>query len=294
MVTFTADYCFCSLVNKMPNPIELNSPITFHINNSLSVRLYPDNRPCNLEISALQKGLVLLKNGLELIEEGAGFGVPVIKYSDHCFFSGSAQTYVHEMDDNKAVFTKLFDLNTISRKQIYGAFIQEDLYSIFQKSFERAYHGRKNLRAIFDWLIWLRKSLGVETQFVNVESRGKVAVTYSCSCNQVSIHIDLSALNCFDCKEILILNEQGANFFRKYSDSSGKTLLNDKIEAWEKVSAEYASMSDLSGQLSFSLKNVGGSLFRGREFVPQRFCWSGLAFALNPEIRYFEYNIVLE
>jgi len=138
----------------------------------------------------------------------------------------------------------------------------------------------------------LRKSLGVETRFVSVESRGKVAVTYFCSCNQVSIRIDLSALNCFDCKEILILNEQGDNFFRKYSDSSGKILFDYKIEAWEKVSAEYASLSDLSGQLSFSLKNVGGSLFRGREFVLDRFCWSGLVFALNPKVRYFDYNIL--
>ena len=74
-----------------------NRPITLQLTDRLSVRLYRDCRPSCLETGALQKGLVLLLDGKELIEEGVGFGVPVVKYEDKTFFSSKADVSIKKI-----------------------------------------------------------------------------------------------------------------------------------------------------------------------------------------------------
>ena len=64
---------------------------TVSLGSNLALRIYPDSRPHNLETAQLQKGLVLMVNGKEVVEEGIGFGVPVVIFSDKTYFSSSAQ-----------------------------------------------------------------------------------------------------------------------------------------------------------------------------------------------------------
>jgi hypothetical protein len=53
-------------------------PATMAFGSSLALRAYADTRPHVGKITPLQKGLVLVQDGQELIEEGYGFGTPIV------------------------------------------------------------------------------------------------------------------------------------------------------------------------------------------------------------------------
>ena len=290
-----------TVYSKMPHgesrvdPIRLNEPAVFSSTNAISFRLYPDNRPRNLEIAPLQKGLVMIFRGKELIEEGAGFGLPIAKYEDNTFFSSTAYLYSERQSDGSVILRKVFSLDAVSKKQVRGASVNDAFYTVLHKNFERAYLKRESLRSIFDWTMWLRKMLGVTTQFVRVKQRGLVAITYHCFPGIVEVRVNLSALDKTGAQEILILNEQGASAFRMYSDTNGVVLYDRQIGAWAKVTAKQAAFSDKQRQVSFVLEQKpNASLIRGREAIKDRFSWAGMTYALSPIVSHFEYTIRLE
>jgi hypothetical protein len=143
-------------------------------------------------------------------------------------------------------------------------------------------------------LIQIRKSLGLHTQFVTAESKGKVTVTYRLSSDSIRVQADLSELRGLGCREVLIMNEAGPTFFTRYSDRSGLELVEDDIGAWNRVEASEASLSDLGGTVFFSLRNVEGAyLYRGWERIKGGLSWAGLSYSVKPFRPSFEYSIEL-
>ena len=262
--------------------------------NQVSLRLYRDSSPHYLEIASLQKGLVLSLDGKELIEEGIGFGVPVIKYREKTFFSSSAECSIQK-NGNLRTLVKRFALDTVSRKRVWKAsYINDEFYRFFHKLFERAYLGHKSLVPVFNRIMELRRIMRVQTEFIKVKPQGTITFKYSCQPNIIEIQVDLSDLEIDGCQEILILNEQGSTFFRKYFDTSGLRLFDEKIGAWEMVRAEEASLSDEKETLTFTLRNRDASaLFRGWEKTRGRFSWAGLGYSLRPTLFTFDYVIKL-
>jgi hypothetical protein len=107
--------------------------------------------------------------------------------------------------------------------------------------------------------------------------------------------VDFSAIDMNNCREILILNEQGASFFRQIFDNSGVLLRDNEIGPWTKVTAKQASFSDIHRRLSFSLENIkGATLYRGREKVADRFSWAGMTYSLNTSESFFTYTVRIE
>jgi hypothetical protein len=267
---------------------------TLNMGNRISFRLYKNTRPHYLEIAPLQKGLVLIFDGKELIEEGVGFGVPVVKYQDKTYFSSSAQSSLRE-ERNRSILIKSFNLDTISRKRLgRTSYVNDDFYSFFHKLFEKAYLSHKRLTPVFNVIMELRRALKVQTDFVKVAQRGKITVTYTCFPDAVEVEFDFSKLERAGCQEILVLNEQGSTFFTRYSDTFGLSLSDGSIGAWERVRAEWASLSDANQTLYFTLANTKAApLFRGWERTKGRFSWAGLSYSLPPTVSTFNYAIRL-
>jgi hypothetical protein len=233
-------------------------------------------------------------DGQELVEEGVGFGVPVVKFDDNTYFSSSAFTAIN--NSNKyPTLVKSFSIDTVSRKRIgKGPYIKDGFYSFLSRLFEKAYLRYKRQRLFFDKIMELRNVLEITTEFVKVKPRGSITFKYSFLPNLIQVEVDLSALYWTGRKEILILNEQGSGFFRKYFDSDGLTLFDKQIGAWEQVEAEEASMSDVRGNLTFTLKNKKmARLYRGSERVKGRFSWAGLNYSLSKNARFFSYEITM-
>lgn len=271
---------------------DLQPPITTPLTDRLAVRLYEDCRPNCLETAQLQKGLVLMLDGNELIEEGVGFGVPVVKYGDKTYFSSSAKVSA-ENQDGACVVKKLYVMDTISRKKLWRArYIDDDLYSSWRKIFAKSYLKHKQFTPLFNRLMELREIAKIKTEFVKVLPRGTISVYYQCQQGAIKVNVDFKDLKLHGCEELLVLNEQGSSFFAQYADTDGTRLLGSKIGAWDKVEAERAIMQN--GEVTFSLQNVrGAALFRGWERTRKRFSWAGLSYSLRPNNGSFNYTINL-
>jgi len=69
-------------------------PLAERLNDDVEIRLHATTRPHVGKIAALQKGLVLVYQGQAIIEEGYGFGLPIIDAPDGAHISRHAETTI--------------------------------------------------------------------------------------------------------------------------------------------------------------------------------------------------------
>lgn len=269
-------------------------PIVFHLKNGVSLKISDVPFPRNLEISELQKGLVLSFNGIDLIEEGAGFGSPVIKYRDKTYFSKTAKVKVEEKPEKTYKVTKNFLMDSISLKHFQGKrWINDAIYHPIHRIFSLFYLKLKPFRPFFNLMISKRKKIGIETRFVRTKPRGVVDFTYKIRKGTIDITVDISKLCKENLEEVVILNEQGASQFPLYCDSDGLNLSKEEIGAWDIVKADSAKLMNADG-ISYSQENLGGAcLIRGWEKIKDRHSWSGLNYIIKPCNNKFRYKIMI-
>jgi hypothetical protein len=283
-------------MNSMAKSTELNSinpeeSITLPLGNWLSVRLYADSRPHCLETAALQKGLVLLHEQEELIEEGLGFGVPIAKYHDKTYFSTCSEVSFGENDSGVAL-QKRYLLDSISKKVWRGSYIDDEFYSSWRKRFAKLYLNHKELAPVFNSLMEFREFAKIKTKFVRIKPKGKVIVNYQVKPATIDINVDFSNLAQNGCEELLVLNEQGSTGFDTYLDSSGLKLAAGRIGGWGTVTAKQALLQSSERQVSFGVCRVSGAtLIRGWERTKNRFSWAGLSYSLPPKTKTYGYSI---
>jgi hypothetical protein len=262
---------------------------TVPVSDSLALRVYSDTRPHNGKIAELQKGLILIHKDRETVGEGTGFGLPVLICSDETYFSEKVQVYLAQQE-NASVVRKEFYMDKIARNQFRNVKMENPKLRVMLRYIAGLYQRRKGLRNLT--LKDLYMKMGIQSNFVKTPPAGKIIVTYRINRGIVHVKADFNHLAKRNLQRIFMLNEQGAKFFRKYTDSDDIELTDKQIGAWNTIETEWASLMDMRGVFGFRLRKLENSiLHRGQEFLEGSLDWVGLDYEVNPKNAVFEYDI---
>jgi hypothetical protein len=77
-----------------------------------SLRLYSDTRPHVGKVAGLQKGLAWVREGRLLIEEGYGFGCPIIEWDGMAYLSRHAETEIVQHAEGTRL-VKRYEIDTV-------------------------------------------------------------------------------------------------------------------------------------------------------------------------------------
>jgi len=266
---------------------------TIPISEFLSLRLYSDTRPHCDRIADLQKGLIFVYQGEELVGEGTGFGVPIARYQDKTYFPGSSTVQIFQKVDCITAIKK-FSLDMIYELKFRKARIESTITRKLLRYLSELYQKHKHWRPILQQN--LLGHFGVQTNFVRTKPVGHVVVTYRVETSLIHVKADFKLLKKEGLQKVFLLNEQSSKHFRKYFDSNGAVLFDKHIDAWDNVEADWTCIYNESGEVGFRLWNAKDAILRrGREFLEGTLDWVGLDYEIGPEKTFFEYDIeVLE
>jgi hypothetical protein len=235
------------------------------------VRLYSDTRPYIGKIAGLQKGLVWLHDGREIVEEGYGFGCPII------------------VIDGQAYIAKHASIERIALQEGMGQPSAQDVTRLVK---------HYQVDTVDTPIRLLRR------KYRTVSSLGTVTFQYDVHREgTIDVQVDFSGLN-VPWDTAYLMNEQGANHFLNYSDSDGSELDATDIGIWQKMesSVTRACFDSLSRGLRFCVEPPERSiLYVGRERYWQYnwrgvyyLSWSGIDIELEGPRDSYSYRIVLE
>ena len=275
------------------HPFSPSTYYTFTLPDSVALSVYSNTNPQNLKIADLQKGLILSCNGAAVIGEGTGFGVPIAKYACETVFSGSSFPSVRE-NVGAVEIRKEFLMDLVARDGFRNLKLENWQIRTLFDHLSTLPHGHKHLARFILVAKDLLSKFGVKSIFVRRPHKGVVIVTYIVDQNKIRVRLNLSMLSRTNLGKVFVLNEQGAHFFRVYSDSEGLRLVDGEIGVWDIVKAQSAKITDGQDKIGFSLKSLEGSMLRrGRELMKGSLNWIGLDYELDPEYYHFEYEIEL-
>lgn len=265
--------------------IEIKGNISLKIRDTcINQNEYASNR--------IQKGLLLSADEKDLSEEGIGFGVPILKFKHKAIFPGSARITTSK-DGDKTTITVDYDLNLVERIAVKGNRIHNrNFYSIMEyiSLLHREYPRFREM--IMRASNTLRRFIDIETRFEEVTSFGIVRVLYVIHAENIHISVDTKEINKYEYTEIILMNEQGARYFDIYRDSNGTFLKENSIGTWDETFADEVYFIDTIHGIEFMLQKVDcAKMFRGRERVPGRLSWSGIAYSLSSDTTNFTYHI---
>jgi hypothetical protein len=245
--------------------------------------------------SRIPKGGVLYHEGMDLSEEGVGFGVPILKRGPEEFFPGGCSLSL-EVRGTRAEAVADFTMNLVERVAVgRGESVKNALLYRAQHALASIHQSCPWSRPLLDFVSnRSRRLFGIRTVFEKVASAGRVSVRYVIDAGERSLRVTVRhyPASGLPCGELIVMNEQGAHHFDRYTDTSGELLERNRIESWKEITAGEATMASRRHGVAFTLKQVeGAKLFRGRECVETRFAWSGFAYAVPLPVSEFRYTL---
>ena len=236
--------------------------------------------------------------GLDLAEEAVGFGLPVLKQGLQTIFPGNIELELMHRDSIWVV-TAIYTMNLMEKIARPGTASLKSKYLYTAKNYLAALirqfpPARTPLTALSSGL---RRLFGWETTYEDAGVRDEVRMVFTVnqSLGSLLVKVDTAALPRQAVTEVIVMNEQGAQPFDQYRDSSGTCLSGKKIGCWDEVAAEEASFASSTHRIAFSLHRVAGArLFRGRELIGSRLAWAGFGYSFPPTARGFSYTVRFE
>jgi len=253
----------------------------------------PERENENYPSCRIQKGLILVHDNKDLSEEGIGFGVPVLKFGQKTIFPGNGCIMIRIEEDRTFVNID-YDLNLAEMIYIKGRRIESGIFYKIAGYFSRLHRKYPFSRKLLTRCsIAMRRAFAIETRFEETAPAGLVKVEYNiCTDGIIHIRADLSTVKKERCTEVMIMNEQGAEYFDTCCDSEGTHLIRNEIGSWSETFSNEVSFIDPHNNIAFTLSRVRGSrMFFGRELLKNRLAWSGLAYSLTPAKLNFAYDI---
>jgi len=279
----------------------LNDHIPSLAHTALSERLCVSLRPPSSNgpypTSKIQKGPVLVCGSVDLSGEGVGLGVPIAKFAHHVFFPRKACVIERLTDDQLSSWIVDYELNLEERLTLKsGKKIQSKNFYALKELFAGLHKTIGASRGLIEYSSSaLRRTLGLSTTFELTRSVGNVRVSYTINrrARMLRVSVDASGLNKTGCSEMILLNELDGGLFDRYCNSTA-LLVGKEIGTWEETAADYVMLIDSRHNIALRLRNVAQStMYRGREVVPGRLSWTGIAYIIAPPLTDFSYDLLI-
>jgi hypothetical protein len=264
-----------------------------------SLRIADGSRsPGKYPTAFLQKGLRLFHKDLELSEEGVGFGVPVIKLGLKTLFPGKVEL-THTQYDSHWEIVALYHLNLQEKVGKKGSeSVRYEFITKIQNYLAAIYRRFPSTRKILTFLSnSIRQTFQWETQYSRSKNDFEIKISYNIQpiTGSIKVDVDSSNLPREIISEIILMNEQGANTFNRYTDLNGVSLEGKDISQWQQVSAESAAFLSEEHKVAFALNQIDGAkLYSGRELSESRLAWSGFGYSIPSTLNHFCYEIKIE
>ena len=191
---------------------------------------------------------------VDLVEEGVGFGVPVLKMPRETIFPRSLRVTA---GPDASAATAEYDMDLVERLSVRTRLaLVNTALNVVREPLALLHRRYPALRGVFAGISnSMRAAFGIRTVFEHATSRGTIRVTYRVDAAGGELNVRMEARNLATqgCTELIIMNEQGAHFFDTCTDSAGSARQGSAIETWQEVAAARATFLDAVHGVSFTM-----------------------------------------
>jgi hypothetical protein len=221
----------------------------------------------SLTTSGLQKGLIAYYKGKPIVQEGLGFGVPIVRSQIDTYFSKHATI---ELSDDCIVKEYCFDC--VSRIMIGNHVIKNKAFQMGFESMVNVYMKLTNIQPYFlKTQQIIAKALNGSCNFIDIPMIGSAKVEYYLSDQTLKLKskFDVDIEN----PKYIMANEQGADYF-DHAIVDQTFYAGNKISGW--INAKNATVQSDLLNLGFSIHSPNnGRMYVGRE-KNEYLCWIGI------------------